>query len=185
MPISAPCSREFYPAAHSSGKRTLSKIKWIVLARHRSRARPARRRRYFKSKGSGGSAHLCVDDNECYRCLANEDDLLGSSGSQRAGLPHRAGGLRQMVCGHLAQAPKDDQASGLQERSPLPAVQDPRPLPQGCGSEGGEGRDHHAPGSVKGVRRRPTAIRGRSIRSRSSCGGAVVTSKNWSVRRRR
>jgi N-acetylmuramoyl-L-alanine amidase CwlA len=70
--LSKPCDRSFYPAYHNSGKRDLSEIKWIVL--HDEEASTARSAAvYFQDPDSGGSAHLCVDDKECYRCLANED----------------------------------------------------------------------------------------------------------------
>src|SRR4029453_1456329 len=67
-PLARPCSREFYKAAHSSGTRRLSEIIWIVL--HDEEAATARSAAaWFQNPRSGGSAHLCVDDNECYRCL--------------------------------------------------------------------------------------------------------------------
>jgi hypothetical protein len=68
-PLARPCSREFYKAAHSSGTRRLREIIWIVL--HDEEAATARAAAaWFQNPRSGGSAHLCVDDNECYRCLA-------------------------------------------------------------------------------------------------------------------
>lgn len=71
QPIKSPCSREFFPALHQSGERSLSDIYWIVL--HDEEAPTARSAAaYFTMKSSGGSAHLCIDDKECYRCLAND-----------------------------------------------------------------------------------------------------------------
>ena len=77
-PIEAVCSKDYYPAKHSSGKRKLSQIKWIVL--HSEEAKTAASAAaWFKNVNSAGSAHLCVDDNICYRCLANEDIPWGSA----------------------------------------------------------------------------------------------------------
>ena len=71
MNIAAPCSREFLPAYHTSGTRPLSDVRWIVL--HDEEAPTARgAAEYFKSVQSGGSAHLCVDDASCFRCLDND-----------------------------------------------------------------------------------------------------------------
>jgi hypothetical protein len=61
------CSKEFH-AYHTSGRRAKSQVHWIVL--HDEEAPSARSAaRYFTSPSSGGSAHLCVDDAECYRTL--------------------------------------------------------------------------------------------------------------------
>src|SRR5438270_4165012 len=73
-----PCSREFLPAAHTSGERLNSDVYWIVL--HDEEAPTARSAaEYFRSIQSGGSAHLCVDDKECYRCLANAQIPWGAA----------------------------------------------------------------------------------------------------------
>lgn len=83
-PLAAPCSREFYKAFHRSGKRPQDGIWWIVWHDEESpTARSAAQ--YFRSSQSGGSAHLCVDDNECYRCLANEDIPWGAPGANENG----------------------------------------------------------------------------------------------------
>jgi hypothetical protein len=80
LPITADCSRVFYPAFHSSGKRKLSEVKWVIL--HDEEAPTARSAaEYFQKKTSGGSAHLCVDDKECYRCLSNQTIPWGASSS--------------------------------------------------------------------------------------------------------
>lgn len=84
MPIDSPCSREFFPAYHTSGKRPLENIWWIVW--HDEEASTARSAAtYFQSKASGGSAHLCVDDSECYRCLPNEAIPWGAPGANENG----------------------------------------------------------------------------------------------------
>ena len=69
--INADCRRDFFPAHHTSGLRHLTDIRWIVL--HDEEAPDARgSAQYFKNPNSGGSAHLCVDKDACYRCLPNE-----------------------------------------------------------------------------------------------------------------
>lgn len=79
-PYNKSCSKEFYPAYHDQGSRTLSAIKWIVL--HDEEAPTARgSAAYFMSPNSGGSAHLCVDDKECYRCLPNSAIPWGAKSS--------------------------------------------------------------------------------------------------------
>jgi len=84
QPIKSPCSREFYKAAHSSGTRELSAIDLIVL--HDEEASTARAAAaYFQSPESTGSAHLCVDDRICYRCLANEDIPWAAPGANENG----------------------------------------------------------------------------------------------------
>jgi N-acetylmuramoyl-L-alanine amidase len=83
-PIKSPCSREFYKAARHSGTRRLSEIELIVL--HTEEAPTARAAaRYFKSPDAAGSAHLCVDDKICYRCLANEDVPWAAPGANTNG----------------------------------------------------------------------------------------------------
>ena len=95
--LASSCSREFYPAYHTSGKRKLSDIDWIVW--HDEEAASAESAaRYFQSKASGGSAHLCVDDNHCFRCLANEDVAWGAAAPQAPG-----GGVNHQ-CFHIEMA---------------------------------------------------------------------------------
>lgn len=66
--IDAPCSRELFPAYHHSGTRDESDVRLVVL--HDEEASTARSAAsYFRSASSGGSAHLCVDDTDCFRCL--------------------------------------------------------------------------------------------------------------------
>lgn len=67
-PLTKPCSTEFQ-AAHSSGRRYHSDVHLIVL--HDEEGGTARgAAEYFTHMTSGGSAHLCVDDNECYATLS-------------------------------------------------------------------------------------------------------------------
>jgi hypothetical protein len=71
-PISANCNLDFLPAYHESGTRRIQDIDLFVL--HDTESAPGSARNiaaYFQSSGSGGSAHLVVDDNDCYRCLNN------------------------------------------------------------------------------------------------------------------
>lgn len=83
-PLARPCRREFYKAAHSSGTRRLREIIWVVL--HDEEAATARSAAaWFQNPKSAGSAHLCVDDNECYRCLANEDIPWAARGANEKG----------------------------------------------------------------------------------------------------
>ncbi len=76
--IAASCRMTYYPAYHNSGTRSIDDIKWIVL--HDEEApTAASAASYFRSPSSGGSAHLCVDDEACYRCLANTDIPWGAA----------------------------------------------------------------------------------------------------------
>lgn len=65
--INAPCSKEF-KAAHQSGRRGKQQVHWIVL--HDTEGGTARSvAEYFTNPDSGGSTHLVVDENDCYKCL--------------------------------------------------------------------------------------------------------------------
>jgi hypothetical protein len=69
--VAAACDRRFHPAAHSSGTRAARDIFWIVL--HDEEAPDAAgAAAWFQNPSSGGSAHLCVDDTTCFRCLDND-----------------------------------------------------------------------------------------------------------------
>jgi hypothetical protein len=70
-PLQAACSRVYFPAYHTSGLRRLADVWWIVLHDEEA-ATAATAARYFRSANSGGSAHLCIDKDECFRCLPNE-----------------------------------------------------------------------------------------------------------------
>lgn len=64
-----PCNRT-YRAAHDSGNRPLTSIKYVVL--HSTESPPGSAKavaEYFTTQGSGGSAHLVIDDVSCYGCL--------------------------------------------------------------------------------------------------------------------
>jgi hypothetical protein len=80
QPIQATCDRQFYPAAKKSGERSESLIHWIVL--HDGEApSAASMAEYFRSSRAGGSAHLCLDDKWCYRCLSNTTIPWGAASS--------------------------------------------------------------------------------------------------------
>lgn len=79
-PITAACHLDYLPAYHSSGQRRTDQIWWIVL--HDEEAPTAQgAAEYFRTAASGGSAHLCVDDNTCYRCLNNDTTPWGAASS--------------------------------------------------------------------------------------------------------
>lgn len=69
-PIKSACNLDYFPAYHTSGLRKKSDVWWIVI--HDEEAPNAKgAAAYFRSPNSGGSAHLCIDDADCYRCLPN------------------------------------------------------------------------------------------------------------------
>jgi N-acetyl-anhydromuramyl-L-alanine amidase AmpD len=78
------CSREFR-AAHDSGIRPLSEVKWIVL--HDEEATTARSAAaWFNNPDSAGSAHVAVDDKECYRCLPDARIPWAAANANEIGL---------------------------------------------------------------------------------------------------
>lgn len=82
-PINADC-RTDYKAAHHSGVRPLSDITLVVL--HSTEGGTAESvARYFSTAASGGSAHLVVDDDRCYRCLPNIAVPWGAPGANEQG----------------------------------------------------------------------------------------------------
>lgn len=67
--IRAACKRTF-TAVHHSGPRLGAKIKWVVL--HTTEGDTAvSAAAWFANPKSSGSAHLCLDDNVCYRTLSD------------------------------------------------------------------------------------------------------------------
>lgn len=70
MKITAPCSRK-YTAAHCSGTRPVSVIRWVVL--HSTEGDTAAgAASWFQNPASRGSAHIVVDDDTCFRTLNND-----------------------------------------------------------------------------------------------------------------
>ena len=83
IPVLALCDTT-YTAAHSSGVRPVTDIKWVVL--HSTEGGTARSvAAYFTLPTSGGSAHLVVDDDACFRCLRNIDIPWGAPGANQKG----------------------------------------------------------------------------------------------------
>lgn len=77
-----PCSRR-YTAVHHSGKRH-KPVLWIVL--HDTEGdTAASAARWFANKRSAGSAHLVVDDNECFRTLPNDIVPWAAPGANEQG----------------------------------------------------------------------------------------------------
>jgi hypothetical protein len=81
--ITAPCKRT-YRAVHTSGKRTPGNVLWIVLHDEESDT-ALNAARWFANPDSSGSAHLCVDEAECYRTLDNDDIPWGAHGANEHG----------------------------------------------------------------------------------------------------
>jgi hypothetical protein len=82
-PISADCNISFR-AVHVSGVRPLNQIWWIVM--HDTEGGTSRSiAQYFTGENSGGSAHLTEDDNDCYRCMRNDQIPWGAPGANYHG----------------------------------------------------------------------------------------------------
>jgi len=83
-PIKAACHRTYFPADKTSGMRRPEEIRWIVL--HSTEGGTAESvARWFQSEASGGSTHLVVDDEECQRCLNDNQVSWGAKGANRYG----------------------------------------------------------------------------------------------------
>ena len=83
QPIEARCLREF-TAHRTQGTRQLSVIRWIVI--HSTEGSSARSSaRWFTDPKAKGSAHLIVDDRECYRTLGDEVIPWGAPGANKLG----------------------------------------------------------------------------------------------------
>jgi hypothetical protein len=83
QPIAATCSRRF-TAVHNQGTRPLSRITHIVI--HSTEGSTAGgAATWFANPDSGGSAHLCVDDRECFRTLDDARIPLGAPGANTDG----------------------------------------------------------------------------------------------------
>jgi N-acetyl-anhydromuramyl-L-alanine amidase AmpD len=81
--ISATCSRK-YTAVHNSGTRNVSTIRWVVI--HDTEGDTAAGAAvWFTNPASGGSTHLVVDDDMCFRTLSNEDIPWGAEGANAKG----------------------------------------------------------------------------------------------------
>lgn len=79
MDIKAPLKRTYFPSAHNSGPRSLSIIRGIVL--HSTEGDSAAgAAAWFKNPAAEGSAHIAVDSEEGYRCVADDIIAWGAGG---------------------------------------------------------------------------------------------------------
>lgn len=82
--FSKPCDKS-YTAVHNSGKRPLKDITlWVVHVGEAPSALDIAK--YFTSKDSGGSAHLAIGNQQCFRCLANDVIPWGAVGANTNGV---------------------------------------------------------------------------------------------------
>lgn len=73
-----------YRARRRSGSRALNRIIWIVM--HDTEGGTAKGiAQYFSGPTARGSAHLVIDDKECYRCLPNSIIPWGAPGANEKG----------------------------------------------------------------------------------------------------
>lgn len=83
QPITSSCARR-YTAKRTSGRRPLSEIKWVVM--HSTEGPSAQSAAaWFANPDSQGSAHLSLDDSECYRCLSDDQIPWGAHGANYHG----------------------------------------------------------------------------------------------------
>jgi hypothetical protein len=83
QPIAATCRRRF-TAVHNSGRRPVSAITHIVI--HSTEGDTAAgAATWFANPESAGSAHLVVDDRECYRTLDDTRIPFGAPGTNTNG----------------------------------------------------------------------------------------------------
>src|SRR4051812_26684248 len=81
--VDAPCHTT-YKAYHHGGTRPASDVHLIVM--HSTEGGTAKSiAEYFSTANAGGSAHLVVDDNTCYRCLPNNIVPWGAPGANTNG----------------------------------------------------------------------------------------------------
>ena len=77
--------KKTYSARHFSGERSLNDIRWIIL--HSTEGTTARgAAAWFANEASQGSAHLCVDEVECYRTLTDNKIPWAAPGANTQGL---------------------------------------------------------------------------------------------------
>jgi hypothetical protein len=83
-PFSAKCSRK-YKALRKSGTRSPSAVRLIVL--HSTEGSTAAgAAAWFTNPDAEGSAHLCIDDHECYKPLTEDVIPWGAPGANTSGL---------------------------------------------------------------------------------------------------
>lgn len=100
--ISATC-HTLYKAYHHSGTRPNSAVKWIVMHSTEGGGSAKNVAQYFQSPASGGSAHLVVDDNSCYRCLDNHQVPWGAPGANENGFHIEQVGFAAWTCAEWEQ----------------------------------------------------------------------------------
>lgn len=83
MGISDTC-KTTYRAAHDSGPRNTSDIKYVVIhATESSNAKGSAS--WFENQASGGSANLVVDDKECYKTVPDDVTPWGAPPLNQSG----------------------------------------------------------------------------------------------------
>jgi N-acetylmuramoyl-L-alanine amidase-like protein len=93
QPIDAACSRQ-YTAVRQSGTRSLSQIGLIVI--HCTQSNSARSSaQWFVNTRAQGSAHLVVDDVECFRTLDSNIIPWGAKGANTRGFHIEIAGFAQ------------------------------------------------------------------------------------------
>jgi N-acetylmuramoyl-L-alanine amidase len=83
QPIAATCSRQ-YSAVRRSGTRDVSQIGLIVIHCTQSNSASSSAQ-WFENPRAQGSAHLVVDENECYRTLDDNVIPWGAKGANTRG----------------------------------------------------------------------------------------------------
>lgn len=84
QPFNAACSRE-YTAVRQSGTRSLSQVGLIVI--HCTQSNSARSSaQWFQNPAAQGSAHLVLDELECFRTLDNTVIPWGAKGANTRGI---------------------------------------------------------------------------------------------------
>jgi hypothetical protein len=90
QPIEQNCSTQFR-AKRLSGTRPLDQIWWVV--QHSTEGDTARgAASWFSNNDSQGSAHRCMDNNECYRTLEDNEIPWGAPGANYHGIHHEQAG---------------------------------------------------------------------------------------------
>jgi N-acetylmuramoyl-L-alanine amidase len=83
QPLAAVCKRDF-KAQRTQGSRAVSQIRLIII--HSTESHSARSSaNWFANPNSKGSAHILVDDNECYRTLDDTVIPWGAPGANTHG----------------------------------------------------------------------------------------------------
>lgn len=92
QPYSAAC-KQAYKATKSSGLRPLGEIWLHVIHCTQSNGRALGVARYFSGNVAQGSTQYVNDDNECYRCLRDEQIPWGAPGANYHGLHYEQVGF--------------------------------------------------------------------------------------------